>query len=101
MKTTTLSRIAKTATGIALVALLAGQWALITGPVNTLGEQGRVAAEHSNIVEFATYAGLHLLMLIGLPLVTGAIALCVMAAYLAFTRMETRQLAVIHETDPD
>lgn len=98
MKSTTLNHIAKTATGVVLAALVAGMWALITGPVEALGEQGSIAAEHANFGDFVTYAGLHLLMLIGLPLVFGAIAICVLAAYLAFTRMENRQLAVIHET---
>lgn len=102
MKKITLNHVAKAATGVALAALVAGQWALITGPVEALGEQGRIAAEHANFGDFATYAGLHLLMLIGLPLVFGAIAFCVLAAYTAFARMESlgsRQLAVFHETD--
>lgn len=101
MKNTTLNHIAKAATGVALAALVAGMWALMTGPVEALGEQGSMAAEHANFGDFFIYAGLHLLMLISLPLVFGAIAFCVLAAYSAFTRMESRQLAVFHEINPD
>jgi len=88
---------AKTATGVALVVLLAGSWALITGPVAAVGDMGKVAAEHANIGEFAGYAGLHLLMLIILPLIFGAIGICVLAAFSAFVNMLNRPLMLTHE----
>jgi hypothetical protein len=97
MKKITSKQVAKTATGVALVVLLAGQWALVTGPLNALDELGQQAAKQSNIVDVATYGGLHLLMLIGLPLVFGAIALCVVAAYMAFSKMESRQAELVYE----
>jgi hypothetical protein len=97
MKNITSKQVAKTATGVALVVLLAGQWALVTGPLNALDELGQQAAKQSNIADVATYGGLHLLMLIGLPLVFGAIALCVVAAYMAFSKMESRQAELVYE----
>lgn len=97
MKKITLKQAAKAATGVALVVLLAGQWALVTGPVEALGKLGVQAAEQSNVAGVATYGGLHLLMLIGLPLVYGAIALCVVAAYMAFNKMESRQPELVYD----
>lgn len=91
MKKLTLKQAAQAATGIAVVALLAGQWALITGPVADIAEQGRTAAASGHVAEFAGIFGLNVLLTAGVPLVFGGIGICVMAAYLAFERMLERQ----------
>ena len=91
MKKLTLKHMAQAATGIAVTALLAGQWALVTGPVADIAEQGRVAAASGQVAKFAGIFGLNVLLTAGLPLVFGGIGICVMAAYLAFERMQERQ----------
>lgn len=91
MKKPTLKQAAQAVTGIALVALLAGQWALITGPLESLAGYGRTAAESGNLAEFFGVFGLNVLMMAGLPLVFGGIGLCVVAAYLVFERTQQRQ----------
>jgi hypothetical protein len=65
--------------------------------LNALADLGQQAAEQSNVAGVATYGGLHLLMLIGLPLVYGFIALCVIAAYMAFSKMESRQPELVYD----
>ncbi len=90
MKKPTLKQAAQAVTGIALVALLAGQWALVTGPMESLADYGRTAADSGNLAEFAGVFGLNVLMMAGLPLVFGGIGICVLAAYLAFERMQQR-----------
>lgn len=99
MKKQTLKQAAQAVTGLALIALLAGQWALIVGPLASLSDYGRSAGEAGHMLEFFGVFGLNILMTAGLPLVFAGIGLCVMAAYLAFERMQHRQaLAVIeHE----
>jgi len=91
MKKPTLKQAAQAVTGIALVALLAGQWALITGPLADISEQGRTAAASGHLGEFAGFFGLNILLTTGLPLIFGGIGICVLAAYLAFERMQQRQ----------
>jgi hypothetical protein len=91
MKKLTLKQAAQAATGIAVVALLAGQWALITGPMADMAEQGRTAAASGHVAEFAGIFGLNVLLTAGVPLVFGGIGICVMAAYLAFERMQERR----------
>lgn len=91
MKKITLKQAAQAVTGIALIALLAGQWALIVGPLASLSDYGRSAAEGGHMLEFFGAFGLNILMTAGLPLVFAGIGLCVMAAYLAFERMQQRQ----------
>lgn len=44
---------AKVATAIALSALIAGQWALLTGPFKALREQAGEAAKNSHFGDFA------------------------------------------------
>ena len=98
MKKPTLKQAAQAAMGIALLALVAGQWALITGPIETIAQQAENAATNGNTPEFFGIFALKILLEIALPLVFGAIAWCVMAAYLAFERMQQRQaLPVIIE----
>ena len=91
MKKQTLKQAAQAVTGIALVALLAGQWALVAGPLASLSDYGRSAAEGGHMLEFFGVFGLNVLMMAGLPLVFAGIGLCVMAAYLTFERMQQRQ----------
>lgn len=91
MRRLTLKQVAQVATGIAVVALLAGQWALITGPMSDIAEQGHTAAANGHIAEFAGIFGLNVLLTAALPLVFGGIGICVLAAYLAFERMLERQ----------
>lgn len=91
MKKITFKQAAQAVTGIALIALLAGQWALIVGPLASLSDYGRQAAEGGHMLEFFGVFGLNILMTAGLPLVFAGIGLCVMAAYLAFERMQQRQ----------
>ena len=91
MKKLTLKQAAQAATGIAVVALLAGEWALITGPMSDIAEQGRTAAASGHVVQFAGIFGLNVLLTAALPLVFGGIGICVMAAYLAFERMLKRK----------
>lgn len=95
MRKLTLKRAAQAATGIAVMALLAGQWALITEPVADIAEQGRTAAASGHVAEFAGIFGLNVLLTAGIPLVFGGIGLCVMAAYLAFERMQERQTQAV------
>jgi hypothetical protein len=83
--------VAKGMAGIGIAALMAGHWVLMTGSVAALDQQARLAAQNSNILEFAAYAGLHFLLMIGMPLVFGAVGICVLAAYHAFTKMQSRQ----------
>lgn len=91
MKKSTIKQMAQAVTGIALIALLAGQWALITGPLASLADYGRSAAEGGHMAEFFGVFGLNILMTAGLPLVFGGIGICILAAYLAFERMQQRQ----------
>ena len=86
MKKLTLKHAAKAAMGIALLALVAGQWALFTGPLETIAQQGEVAAANGNTGEFFGIFIFNILIGIALPLVFGCISWCVMAAYLAFER---------------
>ena len=90
MKKITLKQAAQAVTGIALIALLAGQWALIVGPLASL--YGHKAAEGGHMLEFFAVFGLNILMTAGLPLIFAGIGICVMFAYLAFDkRMQQRK----------
>ena len=51
MKKSTLRQAAQAVTGIALIALLAGQWALVAGPLASLADYGRSAAEGGHMLE--------------------------------------------------
>lgn len=95
MKKITSKKSAQAATGIAIIALLAGQWALITGPLDELAEQGREAIEVSNMTDFAIYAGLHTLATAAMPLIFGAIGICVIATYEVFNRMQNNRTTLV------
>ena len=79
-------RTAKIVMGVGIAVLLAGQWALVSGPVSRLGQSGLDAAAHSDGLGVAMYGGLHLLLLAGLPLISGFVGLCVLAVYSAYSQ---------------
>lgn len=91
MKKSTLNRVAKGAMGVALLTLIASVYTLSAGPLRFLTERGQEAAAHADLSGFAMYAGLGFLAQVALPLIFGGIAICVMAAYLAFEKMQARE----------
>ncbi len=84
--TINLHKAAKAGTGIAIAVLIAGQWALITGPLQAIRDQGAAAAAQHQYLEFFGLMALQILALAGLPLITGGIVLCVLVAYEAYRR---------------
>lgn len=91
MKKPTLMHIAQAATAIAFMVLIAGQWALVTGPLESLAEYGQTLAENGNMTEFFGFFVMKVLIDSALVLVFGGIGICVIASYLAFERMQQRQ----------
>lgn len=92
MKKPTLMHIAQAATAIAILVLIAGQWALVTGPLESLAEYGQTLAVNGNLTEFFGFFVIKVLIDSALVLVFGGIGICVIAAYLAFERMQQRQV---------
>lgn len=88
-------RAAKAVMGVCIAALLAGQWALVSGPVSQLGRSGLDAAAHSDGAGVAMYGGLHLLLLAGLPLVNGLIGLCLLVVYNAWSKAVAERADII------
>jgi hypothetical protein len=86
-----LKKAVQTGTAVCIVVLLAGQWALSTGPMAQLRQQGRTAAESGHVAEFTGYFVADFLLSMAIPLVFGVIGICVMATYMAFERMQKRQ----------
>lgn len=80
------NRTAKVLVGIALVVLFAGQWVLVSGPLSDLNQQGLAAAAHSDGAGVLMYGGLNFLLSAALPVITGGIALCVLAVFSAYSQ---------------
>lgn len=92
MKKNTMLRVAKGAMGVALLTLIGSVYFLSAGPLRFLTERGHEAAAHADIAGVAMYAGLGFVVQVALPLIFGGIAICVMGAYLAFEKMQAREL---------
>lgn len=88
-------RTAQILTGFALVALIIAQWAIFAGPLDTLDEQAQMAGNIGDTAKFAGYAGLHTLVMIAMPLMFGAIGLCVIAVYETYKRLNERQARLV------
>jgi hypothetical protein len=91
MNKPSLMKLAKLVTGIALLVLLVAQYALFRGPVNDIAELGHTAAASNHVAEFAGIFVLNVFLSAALPLVFGAIGICVLMAYCAFERMQERE----------
>ncbi len=91
MKRPTLKQAAQAATAIAFMVLIASQWALFDGPLAGLTEYGHTLAVPGHAPEFFGFILVKIVIEAAVMLVFGGIGICIVAAYLAFERMQQRQ----------